>query len=158
MPPERRSVVASLDLRYGGQHHEVTVPFAPDDLARPELIEAAFHRRHEELYGFASPGKPLEAINLHVTVLGRRTPLSLGADGGGGGRPSARGSRRIYLRSTGSLEEVEVLDGDRMNAGQTAAGPVVVDTRTTTLVVPESFDVTCDRSGSFVMQRTRGAP
>ena len=88
VPPERRSVVASLDLRYGGQHHEVTVPFAPDDLGRPERIEGAFHRRHEELYGFASPGKPLEAINLHVTVLGRRAPLSLAADGGGGGTPA----------------------------------------------------------------------
>ena len=40
---ERRSVVAWADLRYLGQHHEVTITFRPDDLARLERIEAAFH-------------------------------------------------------------------------------------------------------------------
>ena len=57
VPPERRSVVAAADIRYVGQHHEVTVPFPLDDLAEPSRIEEAFHRRHEELYGFASPGQ-----------------------------------------------------------------------------------------------------
>ena len=32
-PAERRSVVAAADIRYVGQHHEVTVPFPLDDLA-----------------------------------------------------------------------------------------------------------------------------
>ena len=44
-----------------------------------------------------------------------------------------------------------------MLAGQSAAGPLVVDTRTTTIVVPETYDIALDRSGSFVMQR-RGVP
>ena len=70
--PERRSVVAAADIRYVGQHHEVTVPFPLDDLAEPSRIEEAFHRRHEELYGFASPGRPMHVIALHATVLGRR--------------------------------------------------------------------------------------
>jgi N-methylhydantoinase A len=156
VPPERRSVVASADLRYAGQHHEVTVPFPPEDLERSELIEAAFHRRHEELYGFASPGKPMEVINLHVTVLGSRPSISLAPGGGDAGPAPRRGTRRVYLRSARALEEVEVIDGDRMATGQEIAGPVVVDTRTTTIVVPESFDVAFDGSGSFVMRRKEG--
>jgi N-methylhydantoinase A len=153
VPEERRSVVASADLRYAGQHHEVSISFPPEDLGHLDRIEQAFHRRHEELYGFASPGKQMEIVNLHATVLGRRRPFALEPPGGNGGAAPRRGRRRIYLRSTRSLEEVEVLDGDLMAPGHSASGPVVVDTRTTTIVVPESFDVAFDASGSFVLAR-----
>ena len=61
MPEERRSVVAV------GRHPlRRPAPRGVDQLParrpRPSLerIEQAFHRRHEELYGFASPGKPME--------------------------------------------------------------------------------------------------
>jgi N-methylhydantoinase A len=156
VPEDRRSVVASADLRYAGQHHEVSISFPPDDLDHLERIEEAFHRRHEELYGFSSRGKPMQIVNLHATVLGRRQPFALELPGAKGATPPRRGSRRIYLRSTRSLEEVEVLDGDLMTPGQSCAGPIVVDTRTTTIVVPESFDVAFDPSGSFVLTRKEG--
>ena len=154
VPPKRRTVVASADLRYAGQHHEVSVKFPLGDLDQLERIEAAFHRRHEELYGFASPGKPLQVVNLHVTALGRRPTVELEPRSGAAGRAPRRGSRRIYLRSTGALEPVEVIDGDRMAAGQGVTGPAVVDTRTTTIVVPESFKLVFDASGSFVVHRS----
>jgi len=157
VPPERRSVIASADLRYAGQHHEVSISFPPGDLDRIERIEAAFHRRHEELYGFASPGKPLQVVNLHVTVLGARPQFGLAPPAAGSGAAPRRGTRRMYLRSTRALEEVEVIDGDRMKPGQSARGPVLVDTRTTTIVVPETFDVAFDPSGSFVLQRRAAA-
>jgi N-methylhydantoinase A len=156
VPPERQTVVASADLRYIGQHHEVTISFPPADLERLERIETAFHRRHEELYGFASPGKPLQVINLHATALGSRPRFRLEPSSGGAGTAPRRAPRKIYLRSIRGLEQVEVIDGDRMAPGQAETGPVVVDTRTTTIVVPESFDVTFHPSGSFVLQR-RGA-
>jgi N-methylhydantoinase A len=155
--PGQRSVVASADLRYLGQHHEVTISFAPDELDQLERIEAAFHRRHEELYGFSSPGRRMQIVQLGVTALGRRASVELEFPGGGAGQPPRTGTREIYLRSTRAMEEVEVIDGDRMLAGQSAAGPLVVDTRTTTIVVPETYDIALDRSGSFVMQR-RGVP
>lgn len=157
VPPERRSVVAAADIRYVGQHHEVTVAFPLDDLAEPRRIEESFQRRHEELYGFASPGKPMHVIALHATVLGRRDALELATPAAAAGEAPRRPRRRMYLRSTGALEEVEVLDGDRLGAGQGIAGPALVDTATTTIVVPEAFDVVLDASGSFVLTRGSGA-
>ncbi len=156
VPAERRSVVAAADIRYAGQHHEVTVPFPLDDLAEPQRIEDAFTRRHEELYGFASPGKPMSVIALHATVLGRRDALGLGTPSAAAGEAPTRPSRRMYLPSTRALEEVPVIDGDRLGAGQGAAGPALVDMATTTIVVPESFDVAFDASGSFVLTRKAG--
>ena len=100
--------------------------FPPDDLDRPRA-----DRGRRSTAGTRSstasprPGSRWRSINLHATVLGRRTAASsLEPPGGGGGEaPPPRRGGAIYLRSTGSLEEVEVLDGDRMSAGQTARRP-----------------------------------
>jgi N-methylhydantoinase A/oxoprolinase/acetone carboxylase beta subunit len=46
---------AELDLRYRGQSHELTVAADGDPAA-------AFHRLHEERYGFADPGREVELV------------------------------------------------------------------------------------------------
>jgi N-methylhydantoinase A len=151
--PADRSAVAAADLRYLGQHHEVTVPFAVEDLTDDGLagIEQAFHARHEELYGFASPGRPMEVVNLHATVVGRRERRELAAPPSGAGA-AEKGAREAYVPSTGRMESVPVYDGDRLTIGQRLAGPVIVEESTTTVVVPEAFDLELDTSGSFVLE------
>jgi N-methylhydantoinase A len=47
------------DLRYRGQSFELTVPLQ-DDLA------AAFHRAHEERYGYAEPGREIELVAVRT--------------------------------------------------------------------------------------------
>ena len=153
--PAQRSAVAAADLRYLGQHHEVTISFPLEDLADDRLthIEHAFHRRHEELYGFASPGRPLEIVNLHATVVGRRPRLRLdysGSDAAGASLPR-KGRRSAYLPPARAMVELEVFDGDRMQPGQRIPGPAIVEEATTTVVVPDLFDLVLDRSGSFVI-------
>jgi N-methylhydantoinase A len=154
---ELRAVHVAADLRYVGQHHEVIVPFERDELTAPgglERIVDAFERRHEELYGFSSPGRALEVINLRVIAYGRRQPpFELAVPASDPGPLPVRGRRRAYLTPSRALEELEVLDGDRMMPGHRAHGPVIVDEATTTVVVPEDFDLLVDATGSFVLQR-----
>jgi N-methylhydantoinase A len=151
--PQDRAAVAAADLRYLGQHHEVTVPFAVEDLSDDGLgrIEQAFHTRHEELYGFASPGRRMEVVNLHATVIGRRPRHELTAPAPGAGA-AEKGVRKAYVPSTGRMESVPVYDGDRLTTGQRLAGPVIVEESTTTVVVPQGFDLELDSSGSFVLE------
>jgi len=47
------------DVRYAGQSFELTVPLGPD-LAR------AFHRAHEERYGYADPSRPIELVAVRT--------------------------------------------------------------------------------------------
>jgi len=47
------------DLRYRGQSFELTVPLQPD-------LAAAFHRAHEELYGFADPAHEVELVAVRT--------------------------------------------------------------------------------------------
>jgi N-methylhydantoinase A len=47
------------DLRYAGQSFELTVPLQED-------LAAAFHRAHENLYGFAEPGRTIELVAVRT--------------------------------------------------------------------------------------------
>jgi N-methylhydantoinase A len=58
------------DLRYQGQSFELTVPLQ-DDLAR------AFHRAHEDLYGFAEPDREIELVAVRTAVVVRGPEIEL---------------------------------------------------------------------------------
>ena len=47
------------DLRYRGQSFELTVPLGPD-------LAGAFHRAHEERYGYAEPARELELVAVRT--------------------------------------------------------------------------------------------
>jgi N-methylhydantoinase A/oxoprolinase/acetone carboxylase beta subunit len=50
------------DLRYRGQSFELTLPLGGD-------LAAAFHRAHEERYGYAEPGRELELVAVRTTEI-----------------------------------------------------------------------------------------
>jgi N-methylhydantoinase A len=61
---------AELDLRYAGQSHELTVPAAGDPAE-------AFHRLHEERYGFADRERPLELVAVRRAEIEPGPPIEL---------------------------------------------------------------------------------
>jgi N-methylhydantoinase A len=159
--PAERSAQATADVRYRGQHHEVSVSFAPEDLARDDglaRIEDAFHARHEQLYGFSSRGRPMEVIALRATVRGRRPPLRLALPPARDGDAPRRGRRPAWVPSRRALAEVDVYDADGMRPGHRASGPAIVEGANTTVIVPEPFDLVVDGAGSFVLQRRDQSP
>lgn len=156
-PDDRREIVVSADLRYAGQHHEIILGFPAAVFASGESastqISAAFHRRHEELFGFANEAAEIEMLSLRVTAIGRRDGIAGAPTSGGDGRDALRGRRGVYLRSTGGLVEVDVYDGDLLAPGADLVGPCIVEEQQTTIFVPEDYDLAYDASGSYVMYR-----
>ena len=74
------------DVRYRGQSFELAVPLGP------ELAER-FHRAHEERYGFADRGRPLELVAVRTSVVTPGPELELGA----AGRRLVRGPELVEL-------------------------------------------------------------
>jgi N-methylhydantoinase A len=60
------------DLRYAGQSFELTVPVEPD-------LAAAFHRAHEERYGYADSGRPIELVAVRTADVRSGPALELPA-------------------------------------------------------------------------------
>ena len=124
-------VVAAADIRYVGQHHEVTVAFPPDDLGADASSGSRrrFHRRHEELYGFASPGRPMEIVGLHATVLGRGSAPRSSSPTRRTRRGAAprRGRARSTCRSTRRSRRSRCSTATGWRRASRCAGPGVVE-------------------------------
>ncbi len=126
----------AVDMRYGEQVFEVTVPLDGVDLAAPALMAQVverFHRRHEELYTYSLPDQEPVLVNARLAVVGElpalpeEPPLPPRAAAAG---PASR--RRVHL---GRWVEAPVYDLDALAAGQAVPGPAVVETATTTVLL-----------------------
>ncbi len=144
------------DLRYVGQFHEVDINI-PDpgsiEVVNVDAIAAAFHTRHENLYGYAMMDAPLEVINIRLTARGKTSPpRHLARALGPPDADHARcGQREIYLDS--HYITVPVYAGFALNPGNVIAGPAIVVQPTTTIVVPQDFALRCDEYSNYVMHR-----
>jgi N-methylhydantoinase A len=150
---DRIEIDFAADLRYVGQFNEVEVPSTGGEVA-PEVLDAmvaAFHKRHDTLYGYSMPGAPIELINLRVSARGVTDKPQFSTVEAGGEDPSAakRGERSAYFE--GEFVEVPVFDALRLVNGNVVTGPAIVDQPTTTIVVPPGFQLVCDHYNNFLM-------
>lgn len=145
---------ASLDLRYVGQWHELRVPLAASPGNTPEVdaIAERFHVEHDRTFGYSSAESPIECLAVRIAALGRtRKPdlATTGRSATGQERPS--GSRDTWSSARGELVDTPVYAGEQLFAGFQTPGPAIVELPTTTIVVPEDFDLIVDQRGAFLL-------
>jgi N-methylhydantoinase A len=132
------AIERSAEMRYGEQIFEIDVPLDGIDLDSPHLIaeiEERFHRRHEELYTYASRDQEVVFVNARVAAIGavsvphqeQRAATSALAC-----QPRSR--RKAWF---GSWREVDVYALDDLKPGQTLQGPAIIEAETTTVVINE---------------------
>jgi N-methylhydantoinase A len=125
----------AMDMRYGEQVFEITVPLDGVALDSPDLLKditERFHQRHEELYTYSLRDQEVVLVNARVAAVGelpalpeepalaKRAPVAPG------------GRRRIYLDG---WREVPVFDLATLAPGQEIAGPAVLEAATTTVLL-----------------------
>ena len=134
---EKIRIDRSLDMRYGEQIFEISVPLGDLNLTDSNAIDIivdAFHKRHEELYTYSSPDQEVVLVNARLSVVG--VMKSIPAEPANiPGRPlAAVGERRIYL---GGWQSVPVFDLRELSAGHRITGPAIIESRTTTVLLKE---------------------
>ena len=155
---ERISISYDMDLRYIGQYSEVTVPFeiGKDGKISRELfneIVAAFHQRHDLLYGYSLPNAAVEIVNLRVSCRGiTDKPEMRKRDYKGEDASSAlKGKRQAFFEAR--FMETLVYDVEKLEFGNKVNGPALLEQATTTVVVPPGWMVTCDEYGNFEVKK-----
>jgi len=153
----RAALLRSLDVRYAGQHHEVTIEIPngqPIGEAHLPRIADTFHAAHERLYTYATPENPLEIMNLRVTAVGAvdkaglcRKPL--GAPDAAAAR---KGERPVYFEQRGGFAGTPVYERDRLEPGNRIEGPAVVEERITTVVVHPGWSLRVDELENIIME------
>lgn len=138
----------SAEMRYGEQIFEIDVALDGLDWNAASLvdgIEDRFHRRHEELYTYASRDQEVVFVNARVAAVGEVSQRGQDARPA----PSAavcapRGTRQAWF---GQWRDVPVYALDDLRPGHALAGPAIIEAETTTVVVNEGDRVTVNALG-----------
>jgi N-methylhydantoinase A len=126
----------AVDMRYGEQVFEIAVPLDDVDWSvadpLPQIVER-FHRRHEALYTYAMPEQESVLVNARVTVAGLLDELPREPSLPKAPPSPAAASRSIYLDD--AFDETPVYDFETLARGQDIAGPAIVESAMTTVLL-----------------------
>jgi len=136
-------IIRSLDMRYRQQVHELSVPFAPgtEPLAEPEL--EAIYQRFDDVYeltygpgaGYREAGK--EIMAFRVVAIGelnkprlRKYPLLKNQ-----AQAALKSERNAYFEEARDFIPTQIFDYGRLAPGSEIAGPAIIETPITTIVI-----------------------
>ena len=128
-------VQRSVEMRYGEQIFEITVPLDGIDWEvddpLPQIVER-FHDRHEELYTYALREQGAVLVNARAAVIGVLPGVPQEPVRPAQADAAPRGERRVWLRGWAS---VPVFEFDDLAPGQAIAGPAIVESAMTTVLL-----------------------
>jgi N-methylhydantoinase A len=142
------SIERSAEMRYGEQIFEIDVSLDDLDWNAADIvdqIEDRFHRRHEELYTYASPDQEVVFVNARVAAVGAVAPADQDTrPASSSGVCAPRGKRQAFF---GGWREVPVYALDALQPGHSLTGPAIIEAETTTVLVDTGDRVTVNALG-----------
>ncbi|MBI4445833.1 MAG: hydantoinase/oxoprolinase family protein [Acidobacteria bacterium] len=147
----------TLDMRYGRQVHEIIVP-VPGRLTTPEDLEAViaeFEKRYEMLYGKGAAFKEagVEIITFRI-MASARTPkpvLKRSQPTSSDSWQALKSRRMAFFRPSGGFTETPIYDSEKLRAGHELTGPAIVESATTTIVIPPGRKGRVDEYLNFII-------
>ena len=138
----------ALDMRYSGQSYDLTVPFAGD-------IIAAFHRAHEQRYGYSDRARPCEVVNIRAHFTGRTPKPRLPKLKVGDSSPKDAVVSKTRVMFAGRRFAAAVYDRSKFGAVNRIAGPAIVTEYSATTFIPPGWKGRVDLYGNILLEQTR---
>ena len=155
VPAESRAYEYAFQARYKYQSWEIEAPFVPadgalggDDVA---ALSTAFHAMHERIHTIREDDSEVEFTTWTVRAIGAGDAASAVTRTGRGrrGRLPERGTRRVWLGEARAFRALPVYDGNAPSAGAEVAGPALIDSATTTILLLAGQRARTDAGGNF---------
>jgi N-methylhydantoinase A len=152
--PERRRFERSVDARYQRQSYELSVPVPSGALDGAALaaIAEAFHDRHHRTYGHDNRSEPVQLVSVRLTAIGEIPPLAIRDRPAASATGAVRARRRMWFRAGGTVDAA-ILDRRGMPAGCLVAGPAVIESLESTILVPPGWQAAIDQDGFVLLTR-----
>lgn len=151
IPSSDRRFVRSVDVRYVGQEHTLTVPVPDGEIADADLEEVTerFDEAHQQQYLHSAPEEPKEFVSIRLTAFGSVTSPELPTVEQGSETPPESAfvdERDVHFEESGFVE-TPIVDRPALLANNRIEGPAVVEEATSTTVVPPWSTLTVDTYG-----------
>lgn len=138
----------SVDLRYRGQGYELNVPW---DGVTPRESIVAFHRQHQQRYGFADTERPVQIVNLRLRMraAGERYTPTRHEPVEDDGSAALCGERSIWF--DGEFRTSRLYAREKLTPGDALAGPAMITEYTSATLVPPGCRAAVDGLGNLVI-------
>lgn len=137
----------SLDMRYLGQSHELTVAY------QPGAVTERFHLAHGERYGYEQPEAAVEIVTLRLQAVAAVEPPRLPHEDASDSDPAtAPGGTRVVWFGAGP-QQAALFHRKRLRAGNRFGGPAIVVQYDTTTVVPPGWVARVDGALDLILER-----
>jgi N-methylhydantoinase A len=109
-----------------------------------------FHKAHERRYGYSTPGKPVEIVNVRTSFFGRseKPQFRLAAKVRGAAKPIE--VTRVWMN--GRRIRTPIYDRDSLRHGHVVQGPAIIGEYSSTTLVPPDFVCRVDAHLNLVMR------
>ncbi len=138
----------TVDMRYRRQGYELNVPW---DGPSPAQAIAAFHRLHQQRYGFCDVRKPVEVVNLRLRMVAPGEPYAPAyrEPVPGDGRSAFYAESRVHFASRPIPARRYKREG--LVAGDEIHGPAMITEYTSATVLPPGCSARVDGFGNLII-------
>jgi N-methylhydantoinase A len=147
-----RSIQYYTEARYPRQVWELEVPIAdhpiePDDV---EGLVEEFHQTHEDTYGFRMDDQDVEFLYWRLEATGRTSgSISPAANNETTASIDEAQYDQRQAHFDDKLHSTPVFDASTLSPGQRTVGPAIIDSPTTTVIVPPGDTLSITEHGNY---------
>jgi N-methylhydantoinase A len=154
---DRRRFERSVDARYPRQSYEllVPVPAQPVDRATLQRIAETFHDRHLHTYGHDNRAEPVQIVSIRLAAIGTIPPLVIRDRPARVGADAVKSKRQLWFHETGAVD-AKIYDRRRMPSRMEVAGPVVIESLESTILVPPGWQAKMNEDGFVLLTQQHG--
>ena len=148
-----------FSMRYRRQTTGVEVPVQWSSFSNQEMedLQRLFEGTYEELYGigagFTRAGIEINAIRVDAIGPVSKPVIEHHAPGGSDASSAIKGYREVFFtQPERGFVNTPVYEYDGLQTGNQVAGPAVIESQFTTILVPKSWSVAVDPHQNLVME------
>ena len=142
-------LIHEMDLRYVGQQYDLRVSLGETATYDVAFIRKAFEIEHDRLFGHTQPEGAVTISKLRLVAIGELPPLHLPKAAAAETKPAAMERRRVWFDDAVGWHEVDVYKGSDLAPGHSINGPVLIEEKTTTVLVGPADILEVDAADNF---------
>ena len=153
IPPEKRILSLTADLRYRGQAFELMTALPEGPVTEDTLAElrARFEEQHRQRFSFDDPKESVELVTLRLTATGVLGDADLPAIPYAPSETAPVTQRPVHV--DGAWVDTPVHRQLSLAPGETVTGPAIIEQEYTTLLIPGDWSLTMTQSGDMTARK-----
>jgi N-methylhydantoinase A len=162
IPPERRRIELSIDVRYYGQttYLNLVLDEAPDSRSAIDRLAEAYANQYEREFGYRLDADiaTVEIVNARAAAVGMSDPAEIALTASEEQEATPSHTRPVYFDEVADFADTPIYDRAQLPAGGSIDGPAIVEQMDTTVLIPPNAHAQVDDRFNLVIDVESSLP